>query len=276
MITACLSSCHTSWEMIQSAIHSCVVLHAVLWVVLRSYECWIFACVWTLQTAHVYTLNWLSFCFQPRSNKAEKFDYVSRPVLFCHSPLLRDYDTDDDLTHLTFSLFSKVMEFVKKMAGQEYVGFNNATWVYCQTHLRVFYVNMSMFCTHKLPVPLPCCIIDASVLTHSVCPSQVPVRKRNGWQKFCHRILHEREEGRLQNAVICGIRNAFWFLVHLFEMNIYRPISKCFAFTGFEVLCFHFVITLPFIFIINWWIIYSIRHQKQRKKIYSLYHFNVI
>ncbi len=98
----------------------------------------------------------------------------------------------------------------------------------------MFYVNISSFSTPKLKdsvrqiaCPLPYCIIDVSVLTTSAALSQVPVRKRNRRQKFCHWILHEREEGQLQNAEICRFINAFYSLVRLFEikLNVYIPVS---------------------------------------------------
>lgn len=99
----------------------------------------------------------------------------------------------------------------------------------------VFHVNFSLFRAPKskdgvrqIACPQPRCIIDVSVSTHPASLSQVPVRKRNRRQKFCHWILHEREEGRLQSAEICGIINALYFLLRLCEikLSLYIPVSN--------------------------------------------------
>lgn len=79
------------------------------------------------------------------------------------------------------------MNFMNKLAGNEYVGFSNATYVQRHNPLRVYYAGI--FALRLL-----------SELTGYKCAlmSQVSVGARVGRQKLCHRLLLEGKEGERQ------------------------------------------------------------------------------
>lgn len=90
--------------------------------------------MWQLYSVlFVFTQASDSPCFQPHSNKAEKFDYVSNvpPVFYSvqtmNIKMQAYYFGAQRYAEKAQMFFFQVMEFVKKMAGQEYVGFSNAT-----------------------------------------------------------------------------------------------------------------------------------------------------
>ena len=89
------------------------------------------------------------------------------------------------------------MEFVKKMAGNTYVGFSNATCVSLSQLNQVPSLNTgSVIECSALASLLTCSIINAAMLTLFIASlSQVPVRKRDRRQKLCYWILHEGKEG---------------------------------------------------------------------------------
>lgn len=135
------------------------------------------------------------------------------------------------------------MEFVKRMAGQEYVGFSNATWVHCQI-IKRYVVVIYLHLTH---------LSSTAVLGRSPvhCPIELLLFQRWPLPIVCLRFQSEKETGDRNFAIgyymkekkvsystfsysakICRIINPFYFRLHLFErkLNVYI-LTGCCAFT---------------------------------------------
>lgn len=75
------------------------------------------------------------YCWQPQSNKAERFDYVSKSFSFYGLFQFYLISLFYLITHKNVTvMLQQIMEFLKRMAGAEYVGFSNATWVWCEAN----------------------------------------------------------------------------------------------------------------------------------------------
>lgn len=97
-------------------------------------------------------------CSQPHSNTAEKFDCVSKYLSCSNFSYLFGLPTEPCVNIL------QVMEFLKSMAGMEYVGFSNATWVLCFRKFKLI-VLCHVKCNFLIPVVF----------------LQFPVREGNWW-----------------------------------------------------------------------------------------------
>lgn len=220
----------------QSVIHSCIVSHCVISrteVIVSVHECENGINVAIRITVFTQASDSLFFWgfFQPCSNKAEKFDYVSRRSFLSSSSLLRPWIYKTGLYSIlhTYDLFFFVRQghgVCEKDDRPRVCGIQQCHVSVLSNAFKVFYVNISLFCGAKwkkqnsarqIARSLPCCIIDVWVVTYSASLSQVPVRKRNGRQKLCHWILHERKEGQSQDAEIWGIINVLLSVVSFWD-----------------------------------------------------------
>lgn len=79
--------------------------------------------------------------WQPHANKAERFDYVSKQFSSLSFKIPPVCLVPEQCLNM---MPHQVMEFLKKMAGTEYVSFSNATWV--QWHVKH---NLTVLCHMK-------------------------------------------------------------------------------------------------------------------------------
>lgn len=89
------------------------------------------------------------------------------------------------------------MNFMNKLAGNEYVGFSNATWV--EQHIATDQTQRCWRCF--------CTTWAESRSSSSSSVSQFPVRARVWRQKLCHRLLPEGEEGKV------NVQIKIWFVL---------------------------------------------------------------
>lgn len=137
----------------QSVIHSCIVSHCVISrmeVIVCVHECENYINVAIRITVFTQASDSLFF-FQPCSNKAEKFDYVSRRSFLSSSSLLRPWIYKTGLYSIlhTYDLFFFVRQghgVCEKDDRPRVCGIQQCHVSVLSNAFKVFYVNISLFC----------------------------------------------------------------------------------------------------------------------------------
>lgn len=132
-------------------------------------------------------------------------------------------------------LFTKVMEFVKKMAGQEYVGFSNGTWVLCQMHSRYF--TLIYLCWEqlsektawgKLPVRCPVALLMFQYWPILPLCLRFQSEKETGDRNFA--IGYYMKEKKVSDRMLKYVGlEIVYFLSHLFEIKLQRVLVQLFC-----------------------------------------------
>lgn len=209
----------------------------IMWVWLSFYYCYwrraaIRAAVWkeihVISFIQVDDKVWrIKLCFHSftctvgtHSHKKWKLTHCSKKektkTLTCDGKLQchRDFS-------LIFLLSLQVMNFMNKLAGNEYVGFSNATWVKLNISE---YLNKSITSSLKWAAVLYLYTsvwvsLNMSFSLSSV--SQFPVWARVWRQKLCHRLLPEGEEGKVRGRLQLGAEVEHYLTWRLSQSLLY-------------------------------------------------------